>query len=407
MRLDYFTFAFTGLLVAVLMGGAMLASARHSKDGAALGWWGAGYLTNALAIGLFAIRGSVTEAAVIIGANALLLSGSAFIWCGLRRFEGRAESPWVGPLAVLVWLGLCAIPAFYASIAARVIVASLLSAFLSAMWAFELWRGRGERLPSRRPLMVVAALHACCMVVRIGFAINGHLPSIEGSVDVSHLSQAVDLSMIFFAVIGGLLLVSMSKERAERVQRNIARVDGLTGVLNRGTFTAEGGRLLATARRAGTSVALVVFDIDRFKRINDTFGHPTGDRVIRRFAACAAESLREGDMLGRIGGEEFAVLLAGAAPQEAMAVAERVRNAFASAAREHDGPAATTVSGGVACARAQDTDLADLMMQADRALYRAKRMGRDRIVADTTIVPIGPTAEAGVSPIRPRPDSVA
>ncbi len=407
MRLDYFTFAFTGLMVAVLMGGAMLASARHSKDGAALGWWGAGYLTNALAIGLFAVRGSVTEAAVIIGANALLLSGSALIWCGLRRFDGRAESLWLGPLAVLVWLGLCAIPAFYASMEARVIVASLLSASLSAMWTFELWRGREERLPSRRPLTVAAALHACCMLTRVGFAIDGRLPSIDGSVDVLHLSQAIDLSMVFFAVIGGLLLVSMSKERAERVQRSIARVDGLTGVLNRGAFTAEGARLLATARRAGTSVALVVFDIDRFKRINDTFGHPTGDRVIRRFATCAAESLREGDMLGRIGGEEFAVLLAGAAPQEATAVAERVRLAFAAATREHDGPAATTVSGGLACARAQDTDLADLMMQADRALYRAKRMGRDRIVADTTIVPIGPPAEAGISPARPRPDSVA
>ncbi|NVN86943.1 MAG: GGDEF domain-containing protein [Rhodopseudomonas sp.] len=137
---------------------------------------------------------------------------------------------------------------------------------------------------------------------------------------------------------------------------------------------------MARSRRNGTPVALVAFDLDHFKAINDTGGHATGDRVLQVFAEVCGRILRPGDLIGRIGGEKFAAIMPGSGIEAGYALAERVRKAVAEAGAIVDGsPVNCTVSGGVVASSAPDDDIYALLRQADIGLYRAKSLGRDRI----------------------------
>jgi diguanylate cyclase (GGDEF)-like protein len=170
----------------------------------------------------------------------------------------------------------------------------------------------------------------------------------------------------------------MNKERSELASRAAAHTDGLTGVANRQGFMAEAERLLKRCRAGGQDFTVVMFDLDRFKAINDTHGHSAGDEVIRRFVRVARDGMRPGDVFGRLGGEEFAAAIAGAGIDTVFARADRIRMDFARAAFDFGGdPLTTTVSGGVASSMVQP--LADLLAEADEALYRAKAAGRNRV----------------------------
>lgn len=159
-----------------------------------------------------------------------------------------------------------------------------------------------------------------------------------------------------------------------------ATTDALTGLPNRRYFD-EYLHLLARRRRAEDRVGVLMIDIDRFKRLNDTFGHAVGDHVLREVALAIAGAVREDDVPSRFGGEEFAVLLKNPSPEVALEVGERVRRAVAGLDLRRLGVPGVSVSVGVAVAERPDDSLDDVIDQADRALYRAKRGGRDRVVA--------------------------
>ena len=158
-----------------------------------------------------------------------------------------------------------------------------------------------------------------------------------------------------------------------------ARTDELTGLSNRRAFTDDFRRALARTARTGEPLALAVADIDHFKGINDRFGHPVGDEVLHRFAKLLQSSIRAGDVVARLGGEEFAVLFIGADPAAAGGFAERLR-AETERAFSEDGPA-ITVSIGVANWRSDDpVESVHFMRRADQALYQAKNAGRNQVV---------------------------
>jgi len=159
-----------------------------------------------------------------------------------------------------------------------------------------------------------------------------------------------------------------------------AATDALTGLPNRRYFDEYVG-LLAGGRRAGDTVGVLMADIDRFKRLNDTCGHAVGDHVLREVARAISGAVREGDVPARFGGEEFVVLLRDPGRAVAIEVGERVRRAVAALDLRRLGVPGVSVSVGVAVADRPDADLDRLIDEADRALYRAKRAGRDRVVA--------------------------
>ena len=167
----------------------------------------------------------------------------------------------------------------------------------------------------------------------------------------------------------------------ERELLHLALLDPLTGVFNRRSFLEFSGKEEARTRRGGSQFAVLMLDIDHFKRINDQYGHPAGDGVIKALADVCTRTLRPTDMIARYGGEEFVINLPDTDPAQAQLVAERVRKAVADARvpSEH-GAIAFTVSIGLATC-SDETPLAEAIARADKALYAAQRGGRNRVAA--------------------------
>ncbi|HEX8777508.1 MAG TPA: GGDEF domain-containing protein, partial [Rhodanobacter sp.] len=202
------------------------------------------------------------------------------------------------------------------------------------------------------------------------------------------------------ASIGFLL---MYNETVQAELHRLARTDPLTGTLNRLALDEESARLFGVTSRPNTLAALII-DVDHFKRVNDDFGHATGDRVLAALAAAIRWRLQPPAVLGRMGGEEFLALLPGTGLAEAMALAERLRVAVAMMQPLPDvGVPGITISVGIAACRLEDTEVQTLVRRADRALYDAKRAGRNRVVAALgDASPVQPHA-ANCSPQQPRP----
>ena len=187
--------------------------------------------------------------------------------------------------------------------------------------------------------------------------------------------------------------INENKRREARLEEEIARrialeeelrvraaTDSLTGLPNRGAFLARAGIEFRKARRYGDDLSVIMMDADNFKQVNDTYGHNAGDAVLVALARTAEAALRSFDMVGRMGGEEFAIILVHTNIQAAAACAERIRSSVA--ALKFDGPSGpfgVTASFGVAQGRADDESFSVLLNRADRGLYDAKNGGRNRV----------------------------
>ncbi|MCU4178117.1 GGDEF domain-containing protein [Bosea sp. BH3] len=165
--------------------------------------------------------------------------------------------------------------------------------------------------------------------------------------------------------------------------RQVALTDLMTGALSRRAFRDELARMLGLAKRHQHELSLIAFDLDHFKAVNDTHGHQAGDRVLAESVAACRRQLRQSDLIGRLGGEEFAVLLPLTGRQAALGVAEKLRQAIAALSFEGAGGGlfSVTASLGLAALDGDSTDPENLLRAADEALYAAKATGRDRCVA--------------------------
>lgn len=171
--------------------------------------------------------------------------------------------------------------------------------------------------------------------------------------------------------------------RTARRLRTLALTDELTGVANRRSIERFGEDALAGARRQGHALTVLTIDVDRFKSVNDRYGHASGDEVLVRVARACADALRQFDRLGRVGGEEFLVLLPDTGLDAALPIADRLRQAANALVLDDLAPGLrVTLSIGAAALEPGDVRLDDLVRRADRALYRAKRRGRDRVEID-------------------------
>lgn len=194
--------------------------------------------------------------------------------------------------------------------------------------------------------------------------------------DTPFALQLLLSSIAMLSALGVLILVI--RTRTSRVAGELsadALTDPLTELANRRGFDRRFDLEVERSRRDGSSLALVICDLDHFKRVNDELGHDAGDEVLRRVATAIAAKTRDADLAARIGGEEFGVLLPGTGPERATLAAERVRHAIAEAFAA-EGPE-LTASCGIASGQGAAADPVELFRAADEALYRAKRAGRD------------------------------
>jgi diguanylate cyclase (GGDEF)-like protein len=183
------------------------------------------------------------------------------------------------------------------------------------------------------------------------------------------------------AVIANQVAISLENGLLYKKMETMATTDGLTGLTNHRTFQERFQDLLDRAHRHGGKVALLLCDVDHFKKVNDGYGHPVGDEVLRRVARVLQEVPRKIDVPARYGGEEFAVLLDNVDVSQARAVAERIRTEIARVVVDTEkGPLSVTESIGIACYPEDGRDRAALIERADLALYHAKHTGRNRVV---------------------------
>ncbi|NMO95152.1 GGDEF domain-containing protein [Paenibacillus lemnae] len=190
--------------------------------------------------------------------------------------------------------------------------------------------------------------------------------------------QSLSFMLLFLLMfMGNVGFVLLSKERSDRELLRLASYDDLTGVRNRRTFILEAKRTLALCRRKRVPVSFMLMDIDDFKDINDTYGHDRGDLVLQEYAAIVQRCLREGDLLGRYGGDEFAVLLSGSDAEASDFSAEAIRRAAEEACVESS--IRFTLSIGVVTVEPDHMLSVDKLYKlSDNALYQAKQQGRNR-----------------------------
>jgi diguanylate cyclase (GGDEF)-like protein len=212
--------------------------------------------------------------------------------------------------------------------------------------------------------------------ILLGDLLNPHDAAFFGSIWMKGFA----VELVLYAVGTVFVIFMLVSDREVIVHKTAASVDPLTGMLNRRGFAEATARVIAREEKASRPATVMIFDIDHFKLINDRFGHPAGDEILKLFATIVINTLRVSDLSGRIGGEEFAAFLA-CSLEEGVLVAERVRVAFEnSGIVDETGPVDTTVSIGVAGGLA-GTELEVLLAAADAALYQAKRGGRNRVEA--------------------------
>ena len=235
----------------------------------------------------------------------------------------------------------------------------------------------------RSLVTILAWLQVCIAALQAAHILLTALYPPSGIVHMDIIQSGFTyLNLVMNAGAGfGLTWLALSLTR--RDLHLIARTDGLTGLLNRRAFEEILARDLEHANRVGRSLTLLLVDIDRFKEVNDTWGHQAGDEVIRRVASALQNSLRPGDALSRFGGEEFVILLRDATPDHAEEVAGRLRASIA-VLGDLPGSVRLTVSIGVAASRTHDA-AHELLRRCDDAMYRSKRAGRNLVTVDRSL----------------------
>jgi diguanylate cyclase (GGDEF)-like protein len=387
MSLDVPTLFIVSTCITALLGMFLFFAWIHDRSIHALAWWGAAYLIGGLGVALWMLDSTIALPLPYGFPNALLFVACGMIWNGARLFHGRRVLPVPLSAGATIWLVACQFPLLTQSGNNRVMLSSIIVSAYTFFTARELWRERREPSRSQWPAVFVPVLHGMVFLPPIPLAFLQ--PGEPGASLLSNGWMAViTLEMLLYVVGTAFIGLILAKERSEHVHKTAAVTDPLTGLLNRRGFFQQAQALIARHSAQHLRLTVLMFDLDHFKSINDRHGHAVGDDALRVFSATMQANMRAGDIIGRLGGEEFAVLLPNALT-EATAVAERVRAAFEVAGAEISGHRlGATVSIGATAARLPDCDMEALLARADAALYRAKSNGRNRIeAADAEDVP--------------------
>jgi diguanylate cyclase (GGDEF)-like protein len=384
MRFDPPSIALIAWLVCLAFGSSLIALSRHHSPARALPLeiWSRALILAPLGWLVLELSRHYGPMWLAVPGKTLIMAGFVEFWRALRAFSGRPTS-----LASLI------VPVAFVALA-------------SVAW---LLLRPGEPMSTRTLLMLSAGYAIAAGLVALRLAQPTHLmqallvavtmfgaglllglrvvlkiiepwvPSLAwiGAPESHSLLLGTALMLPALATLGFVLLDS---ERNLDELKRLADLDGLTGLLNRTAFLREGGQRLAAAKASGSACALLMLDVDHFKRVNDSFGHETGDRALCLVAETIAAALPSGGLASRCGGEEFVVLIPGCDAKGAAIYAERIRLAVKQRSLMVNGIALElSVSIGVAELSDSSDDLSLLMRRADHAMYRAKGSGRDQV----------------------------
>lgn len=366
------------LLVASVLMALTLAVGIKAGRRAGFATWNVGLGLYALGWLLIAARGALPDVIGVALGDALLLAGLCAQLAAIIEFGGGTAPRLLlivpGPVLFVLTVPLLG---DYASVTLLVSLAYAIAFGAIAIATARLGPAAG---PAR--WMLAAGYSAAAALVPLRAVDIWQNPVAHPDIFAASNLHIVTFMVLFsITVVGSVAFILMHRERAEAELFRLASFDPLTGLFNRRAFIELAERELARARRARSPYAVLMVDLDHFKRVNDEYGHQAGDRVLAGFGDIAKRSLRTEDLVGRYGGEEFCALLPGAAMPMAVEIAERLRQAVSE--RPLAGlPRAVTVSiGATACNADTGGSLDAAIARADEALYRAKREGRNRVCA--------------------------
>ena len=336
MTLDVHTLFLVTIYVEAILGLLLLFVWAQNMALRAVCWWGSAHLIRLASIWLFGRYGAVPDLVSIDLANALLFTAFAATWTGARVFDGRPVEPVYLVTGAVLWLLLCRLPILADNINLRSLIAAGIISGYTWLSAYEFWRGRDEPLVSRWPAIFIMFAQGALFLLRTPLV--ALLPgSVNDSVFSSVWMTVLSFESLLLAISSAFILLAMAKERAEFRHRTAAMVDPLTGVANRRAFLQDASLIAKRHSDNPRPTAVLAIDLDRFKLINDRFGHAVGDRVLAIFAGAARKSMRGSDLVGRLGGEEFSAVLTETSREKAVEVAKRIRESFAQMAQDVDG----------------------------------------------------------------------
>jgi diguanylate cyclase (GGDEF)-like protein len=355
-----------------------IAARTQLREGMA--YWALGLLAHTIAYLLFALRGQASDWLSVVLGNVLLSCVFALFAEGIFQFQKRRSPRWLLWPPVLVVAGLFSVlmPWYLA----RVVVGALIFAFQSLVVVVAVLQKRKETVGAGQYFLVTGFLVLIVLTLLQGVGVVIHRDEITSVLSSHWVPSLVFLMSALCTVVVSLGLILMAKERADERNRNLAMRDELTGLINRRSLLEALAQQIAMAKRHGTPLALLMLDIDYFKQVNDTHGHLSGDKVLKTMAHAIAERTRAQDLPGRLGGEEFLMILPNTTLQGGLQLAEVLRHGIeATDFQSTSGkPIAITVSIGV-CEQGQllAPQCDDMISAADQALYLAKQHGRNRV----------------------------
>jgi diguanylate cyclase (GGDEF)-like protein len=383
----------TTMVFALALGNLSLCAALffheyNSKKSLTLSTWAIARQCQAAAWLLLYFRGSgvVPDPISIPAGYAILFAGVALeagaLWEAAGRLRWRRVMLPLLALAIVLFIGSYLID----ELGLRAVASSLILGGFYLSGAAALATGWKDGSMLRRFLVLSIALLALVVAARGVLVLT--MPGGWGWISNTMLQSLSSAAFYLLMLLGGFGYLLLSREQLQQELARLAVVDALTDVPNRRGFFNALAPWMSLARRPGVATALVLFEFDQFKRVNDSYGHPAGDAVLRTIAEVCKKQLRDSDQLGRLVGVEFAILLPRTGLTEAALVAERVRAAIeTSPVKSERAMINLTASFGVTTIRADDSTVS-LFKRADEALQAAKLAGRNRVIE--AAIPVAP-----------------
>jgi diguanylate cyclase (GGDEF)-like protein len=350
--------------------------------------WTFSFLSAAVFCTNLLVRGYLPEVVSVVLTQCSIALSAYFCFLGSRAYLGRPPPPHrYAAVAIAALLGVStfftvAVP----HAGARFALAGVLSGVYFVLTAVTLARGGFTRVPARYLFAGLVGFHGVFILLRpLLFRLASDAAPDERL--IAMLSHYVVLEATIALVMMAFGTLMLTNEHITTELRHLAEVDPLTCVFNRRAFLTLLDKAISNAERMRQGLPVLVLDLDHFKAINDTWGHSSGDDVLRQFVLLADRCLRKEDVMGRLGGEEFAIFLPNADAPGALAVAERLRATVGGAPVDSDQQSiAMTVSIGVAlCMRGDSAEAA--LKRADGAMYLAKQRGRNRVEMAESLLP--------------------
>lgn len=403
MGVDPRTIFLSIMLILAIMGLAQLAFYRLRPREHYFGYWSLANFTCMGAVVLLFFRGRSPPLWSMAATNTLIALAWGWCWCGCQVFSGRP--PRLRALAVfaVTCFAAFAIPSpMSEQFSCRLLVLSTAIELMALAIGWSvLTIARREQLACAWAMSLLVAGIAILIAVRGCWGAMALRPGVRLTQEALGLMVFPSIIIVLTLNMGLTLMVA---ERMRNVLLRAADRDELTEVLNRRGFKAELWRLFRQRSPTFTGAVLLI-DLDYLKTTNDTLGHAAGDRLLRCLAEAVNGQLRSGDAVGRMGGDEFAVALAGVDSVQTAEIAKRLSAAYVAAAALISPEISPTVSMGIAMISPNDRSINDLMARADKALYKAKAAGRGRVMTWSQL--FHEPTEASCLPSRGAPMSPA